>query len=138
MFCLRSSGYGAHDIGWKRASELSDDPHLFVGGATRFDINQVHFWGVDHLWRHIYYLSFCLQFTYKDIHVLSQNPCPNSTHNAIWILLCPNWIRLARMWLLFLVRLKNLKHISTINTAKRVNKIKTQIKIQNFGPSHTH
>ena len=26
---------------WKRASELSDDPKLFEGGASRFDINQV-------------------------------------------------------------------------------------------------
>jgi len=26
---------------WKRASELVDDPELFVGGASRFDINQV-------------------------------------------------------------------------------------------------
>lgn len=26
---------------WKRASELSDDPHLFEGGASRFDVNQV-------------------------------------------------------------------------------------------------
>ena len=26
---------------WKRASELSDDPRLFEGGASRFDINQV-------------------------------------------------------------------------------------------------
>ena len=26
---------------WKRASELVDDPQLFVGGASRFDINQV-------------------------------------------------------------------------------------------------
>lgn len=25
---------------WKRASELSDDPHLFHEGASRFDINQ--------------------------------------------------------------------------------------------------
>ena len=26
---------------WKRASEISDDPRLFEGGASRFDINQV-------------------------------------------------------------------------------------------------
>ncbi len=26
---------------WKRASELVDNPELFVGGASRFDINQV-------------------------------------------------------------------------------------------------
>lgn len=28
------------DIEWLRASELCDDPQMFVGGATRFDINQ--------------------------------------------------------------------------------------------------
>jgi hypothetical protein len=27
-------------VKWTRASELSDDPQFFVGGATRFDINQ--------------------------------------------------------------------------------------------------
>ena len=27
--------------GWKRASELSDNPLLFANKATRFDINQV-------------------------------------------------------------------------------------------------
>ena len=28
-------------VEWKRASEISDDPRLFEGGASRFDINQV-------------------------------------------------------------------------------------------------
>jgi len=29
------------DVVWKRATELSEEPQLFVEGATRFDINQV-------------------------------------------------------------------------------------------------
>ena len=33
---------------WKRASELVDDPQLFVGGASRFDINQVRKLLTDH------------------------------------------------------------------------------------------
>ena len=35
-----NSGDGP-DIGWLRASEISDEPVLFADGATRFDINQV-------------------------------------------------------------------------------------------------
>jgi hypothetical protein len=34
------SGGTPDGIEWKRATELSGDPHLFVDGATRFDINQ--------------------------------------------------------------------------------------------------
>lgn len=30
----------SHRIVWKRASEIVDDPKFFVGGASRFDINQ--------------------------------------------------------------------------------------------------
>ena len=33
-------GGGGRDVEWMRASEICDDPQLFVGGATRFDINQ--------------------------------------------------------------------------------------------------
>jgi len=37
---LNYSGDGP-DIGWLRASEISEKPVLFAEGATRFDINQV-------------------------------------------------------------------------------------------------
>ena len=30
----------AHGIRWIRASEIASDPQFFVGGASRFDINQ--------------------------------------------------------------------------------------------------
>jgi len=39
-----SSVYHSRNIGqqfeWKRPGELCDDPHMFIGGATRFDIKQ--------------------------------------------------------------------------------------------------
>ena len=41
-YLLSYSGEVEDDIVWKRASELSNDPHFFLDGATRFDINQVH------------------------------------------------------------------------------------------------
>ena len=38
---IAQDGSRGEKVEWVRASQLVDDPHLFVDGATRFDVNQV-------------------------------------------------------------------------------------------------
>ena len=42
LFLKHDKWSGNYGIEWKRASELCENPKLFVDGASRFDIKQVH------------------------------------------------------------------------------------------------
>ena len=41
LYIREEQWHGNYGIEWKRASELCEDPKLFVDGASRFDIKQV-------------------------------------------------------------------------------------------------